>query len=105
MAGRCYTELKQPKPRRASASRTRSTNYNDALVRENALYLSWLAEDYIQLQGEIDHTASIAKEVLTLAGRTNSARTDDRLQHLARLLKPYADVQADFLSLYREIAA
>ena len=105
MAGRCYTELKRPK-RAVVLLDDAMAKYNHALVRESPLYLSWLAEDYIQL-GEIDHAASVAKEVLALAARTNSARTDDRLQHLARLLKRYGDVQdvAEFLSLYREIAA
>lgn len=105
MAGRCYTGLKRPK-RAVVLLDDAMAKYNHALVRESSLYLSWLAEDYIQL-GEIDHAASVAKEVLALAARTNSARTDDRLQHLARLLKRYGDVQdvAEFLSLYREIAA
>ena len=105
MAGRCYTELKRPK-QAAALLDDAIVKYNPALVRENSLYLSWLAEDYIQL-GEIDHAASIAKEVLTLARRTNSARTDDRVQRLARMLKRYGDVQdvAEFLSLCREIAA
>ena len=98
-------ELKRPE-RAEPLLQNAIAKYNHALVRENSLYLSWLAEDYVQL-GEIDHAASVAREVLTLAGRTNSARTDDRVQHLARLLKRYEDVQsvAEFLSLYREIAA
>jgi hypothetical protein len=105
MAGRCYTELKKPKlaeplPHNAIAK------YDHALVRENSLYLSWLAEDYIQL-GEIDQAASVATEVLTLSNRANSARTSDRLHHLAKLLKRYSDVQsaAEFLDLYRDLAA
>jgi tetratricopeptide (TPR) repeat protein len=105
MAGRCYTELKRPRQAVALLDDA-IAKYNHALVRENALYLSWLAEDYIQL-GDIDHAVAVAKEVLTLASRTNSARTDERVQRLARLLKRYEDVQdvAEFLSLYREIAA
>ena len=80
--------------------------YNHAMVRENSLYVSWLAEDYIQL-GEIDHAAGVATEVLTLANRTNSARTSERLHHLAKLLKRYSMVRsvAEFLDLYRDLAA
>jgi hypothetical protein len=105
MAGRCYTELKKPKLAEPLLHNA-IDNYNRALVRENSLYLSWLAEDYVQL-GEIDHAASITTEVLTLANRTNSARTNDRLQYLARLLKRYRSVTsvAEFLDLYRDLAA
>lgn len=58
MAGRCYTELKRPK-QGESLLQQAIAKYNHALVRENALYLSWLAEDYIQL-GEIDQAAATA---------------------------------------------
>ncbi len=67
MAGRCYTELKRPK-RAVALLDDAISKYNHALVRENSLYLSWLAEDHIQL-GEIDHAANIAREALTLASR------------------------------------
>jgi len=105
MAGRCYTELKRPKLAEPLLHNAIG-NYNHALVRENSLYLSWLAEDYIQL-GEINHAASITTEVLTLANRTNSVRTSERLQHLARLLKRYSSVTSvmEFLDLYRDLAA
>ena len=105
MAGRCYTELKKPKQAEALL-REAINKYNHAMVRENSLYLSWLAEDYIQL-GEIDQAATVATEVLTLASRTNSARTSDRLHHLARLLKRYSTIRsvAEFLELYRDLAA
>lgn len=87
MAGRCYTELR--KPERAVPLLTDAiARYNHALVRENTLYLSWLAEDYVQL-GEIDQAADIATRMAALAARTNSARTDTRLRHIARQLGPY----------------
>lgn len=79
MAGRCYTEL--GKPRRAESLLTSAiARYDQALVRENSLYLSWLAEDYEQL-GEIEHAASIATQMAALAAGTNSARTDTRLRY------------------------
>ncbi len=71
MAGRCYTELGKSKlaePLLANAI----AGYDHTLVRENSLYLSWLAEDYIQLN-DLDQAASIATEALILASRTNSA--------------------------------
>lgn len=73
--------------------------------RSSALYLSWLAEDYVQL-GEIDHAADIAMRMAALAARTNSARTDARLRYIARRLDPYNAIAgvADFLDVYRTSA-
>ncbi len=103
MAGRCHTELGKSKlaePLLANAI----AGYDHTLVRESSLYLSWLAEDYIQLN-DLDQAASIATEALILASRTNSARTDERLRHLAKLLQPHSSVSkvAEFLELYRSL--
>ena len=104
MAGRCFTELNQP-ARAEPLLRTATSAYDNALVRENALYLSWLAEDYILLN-EIEFAAKTATRVLDLASRANSARTDERLRHLAMLLRRYKDVQAaaDFLDQYKDLS-
>jgi len=104
MAGRCFTELKQP-ARAESLLRRAISGYDDTLIRENSLYLSWLAEDYILLN-EIDLATEIATRVLELGSRANSARTDERLRHLARLLRRYKDLQsvADFLDQYRDLS-
>ena len=92
MAGRCFTELKQP-VRAEHLLRNATSSYDNTLIRENSLYLSWLAEDYTLLD-EIDIAAETATHVLELASRANSARTDERLRHLARQLSRYKDVQA-----------
>jgi hypothetical protein len=100
MAGRCYTELR--KPARAESLLTGAmARYNQALVRENSLYLSWLADDYVQL-GEIERASDIATQMAALAARTNSARTDARLRHIARLLGPYRGTPcvAEFFDVY-----
>jgi len=101
MAGRCYTELRNPA--RAEPLLTNAmARYDPALVRENSLYLSWLAEDYVQL-GEIEHAAGIALQMAALAARTNSARTDTRLRYLAKQLGPYRGVAsvAEFFDEYQ----
>ena len=73
MAGRCFTELKQPA--RAEPLLRRATScYDNALIRENALYLSWLAEDYILLN-EVNIAAKVATRVLELGSWADSART------------------------------
>ena len=104
MAGRCFTELKQP-GRAEPLLRNATSGYDNTLVRENSLYLSWLAEDYILLN-EIELAAETATHVLELGSRANSARTDERLRHLARLLKRYKYVQsaADFLDQYKDLS-
>lgn len=87
MAGRCFTELRKP-----DQGVTLLTNaigsYNQALIRENALYLSWLAEDFIQLN-DVDQAADLGIHIAQLASRTNSARAKGRLQHVAGLLTPH----------------
>jgi hypothetical protein len=104
MAGRCFTELKQP-ARAEPLLRSATSGYDNALIRENSLYLSWLAEDYILLN-EIDLASEIATRVLELGSRADSARTDERLRHLARLLRSYKDVTAaaGFLDQYKDLS-
>jgi hypothetical protein len=105
MAGRCYTELK--KPARAEPLLTNAmARYDQTLVRENSLYLSWLAEDHVQL-GEIEHAAAIALQMAALAARTNSARTDTRLRYLAKQLGPYRGTASvtEFFDEYQSATA
>jgi transcriptional regulator with XRE-family HTH domain len=103
MAGRCYTELKLA-TKAEPLLRNAVSGYDDTHIRENALYLSWLAEDYILLN-EIDTGSEIAAQVLELKNLANSARTDERLRHLTKLLRRYRDVQgaAEFLDQYKAV--
>jgi hypothetical protein len=87
MSGRCYTELRKP-GQAVNLLTAAIGNYDQALIRENALYLSWLAEDYVQLN-DIDQAASLGTRVAELASRTDSARAAERLKHVAGLLVPY----------------
>ena len=101
MAGRCYTELCNP-GRAVSLLTGAIGRYDQALVRENSLYLSWLAEDYVQL-AEIEHAAHLATRMAALAARTSSARTDTRLRYIAKQLSPYRGTPAvaDFFDAYQ----
>jgi tetratricopeptide (TPR) repeat protein len=105
MAGRCYTELDRP-DRAEPLLRQAIERYNHSLIRENSLYLSWLSEDYVQLN-EIAHAAEIAERVAQLSEQANSARTDTRLRHLVDLLKPYKAVPevSGFLDQYCTLSA
>lgn len=104
MAGRCYTELRKPdlaEPLLTGAI----SRYDQSLVRENSLYLSWLAEDYVQM-GEIEHAADIATQMAALSARTNSARTDTRLRYIASQLEPYREAArvTEFFDAYQSAA-
>jgi transcriptional regulator with XRE-family HTH domain len=103
MEGRCLTELKQA-AEAESVLRIAMNGY-DRAVRENSLYLSWLAEDYILL-GEIDQAAAVTSRVLELAASANSARTDSRLRHLISMLRRYDDVAsaAEVINRYRDVS-
>jgi hypothetical protein len=90
MAGRCYTELHKP-DRAELLLRGAIGRYDQTLIRENSLYLSWLADDYVQL-GDVDRAADIATRIATLATRTSSARTNSRLRYIAKILSPYKAV-------------
>jgi hypothetical protein len=102
MAGRCYTELGKP-GRAEQLLREAIGRYDQTLIRENSLYLSWLAEDYVQL-GEVEHGADMATRMAILAGRTDSARADTRLRFLAGRLEPYRSnaTVASFFDAYED---
>ena len=104
MAGRCYTELRKP-DRAVSLLTDAISRYNPTFIRENSLYLSWLAEDYIQLR-EVEHAAGIATQMAALTARTNSARTDTRLRYIATQIGPYRATKgvADFFDAYQSAA-
>lgn len=87
MAGRCYTELKIP-DRAEPLLREAISRYDETLTREKILYLSWLAESYVELD-DIDQAASATLQAAQLAVHTGSARANDRLRYLATLLRPY----------------
>jgi hypothetical protein len=105
MAGRCYTELRKPS-RAASLLTTAIGGYDQSLIRENALYMSWLAEDYAQLE-DIDQAADLGTRVAELASRTSSARTRERLNHIAELLSPYRESAAaqEFFEAYSSVGS
>jgi TIR domain len=100
MAGRCYTELKLPR-RSEPLLREAISRYDNTLTRENILYLSWLAESYIELN-DIDEAASVTLQAAQLVAQSGSVRADIRLWHIARRLESYRSVStvAEFLDVY-----
>ncbi len=88
MAGRCLTELRQPK-RAIALLNTAVQRYDDSRAREKALYLSWLAEAYVY-DGSVEEAAATALRALHLSASTTSARSLERVRVVRRALAPYA---------------
>lgn len=87
MAGRCFTELRQPGP--AIALLTGAlTGYDETHARELALYLSWLAEAHVHA-GDPEQAAAHATRALRSGADVSSARTLARMQRVRSLLAPY----------------
>jgi tetratricopeptide (TPR) repeat protein len=101
MAGRCFTELKQP-AKAVPLLQNAIAAYDSTHIREISLYQSWLAEDFLLL-GEIDAASEISSQVLELGAQIDSARTNDRIKHLASLMDSHNDSRAasEFLDRYK----
>lgn len=77
MAGRCWTELHKPL-RAVPALEAAMADYDDSHARDKALYLSWLADAYLD-GGELDAAVSVTDHALTLATDVASSRPQQRL--------------------------
>jgi tetratricopeptide (TPR) repeat protein len=80
MAGRCYVELHRPL--RAVPLLTGAINrYPADRAREMGLYLTWLAESYIQAN-ELEAAETTLQRARRLAGTVASERLEVRIRHL-----------------------
>src|SRR5207244_8131541 len=87
MAGRCLTELKQPK-QAIPLLDTAVHRYDETHAREAALYLSWLAEAHAY-DGNAEEAATAALRALHLTMGVTSARGLDRIRRVRTVLKRY----------------
>ncbi|MFE3198394.1 helix-turn-helix domain-containing protein [Embleya sp. NPDC059237] len=103
MAGRCYTELRRPL-RAEPLLRGAVDRYDARHTREVSLYLSWLAEAYLQAR-EVDEAAGIAMRVLDIAAGIDSARSHARLSLLADRLARHESVPSvrEFRDRFAEV--
>lgn len=67
MTGRCLTRLGQPLAA-IPVLHAALDGFDDTQARDKALYMSWLAEAYLDA-GEIDTAAAVASNVFTLSAR------------------------------------
>jgi tetratricopeptide (TPR) repeat protein len=77
MAGRCWAELHKPL-RAVPILETAMSEYDDSRARDKALYLSWLADAYLDA-GELEHAVSVTGHSLDLADGVASVRPRERL--------------------------
>lgn len=98
ITGRCWTELHRPL-RAVPALEGAMAQYDDSHARDKALYLSWLAEAYLDA-GEVEHSASAASRAVSLSADVASARPQQRLTVVVNRLEPHQSVSevADLLA-------
>lgn len=87
MAGRCWAELHRPL-RAVPALETAMANYDDSHARDKALYLSWLADAYIDAR-EIEQAISVMSCALNLSADVASRRPRQRFNSVLAKLEPY----------------
>ncbi|MEV5296730.1 helix-turn-helix domain-containing protein [Amycolatopsis methanolica] len=98
ITGRCWTELHRPL-RAVPALEAAMAQYDDSHARDKALYLSWLAEAYLDA-GEVEHSATAVSRALDLSANVASARPQQRLSVVVGRLEPHQSVPevADLLA-------
>ncbi|KDN23903.1 hypothetical protein DV20_02250 [Amycolatopsis rifamycinica] len=77
IAGRCWTELRRPL-RAVPALEAAMAKYDDSHARDKSLYLSWLADAYLDA-GEVEHAATSLGRAFDLSSNVASARPQQRL--------------------------
>ncbi|NBE85092.1 helix-turn-helix domain-containing protein [Micromonospora rubida] len=88
MTGRCWSVLHRPV--RAIPVLDRAlAGFDDTCVRDKALYLSWLADAYLDAN-EVEQACSTAALAVRLAGDIGSIRPGQRLDAVVARLDPYA---------------
>lgn len=91
MTGRCWAaELHKPL-RAVPALETAMANYDDSHARDKALYLSWLADAYLDA-GELEHATAVTNHALDLAAGVASARPQERLGSVLARFEAHSSV-------------
>ena len=90
VAGRCWTELHRPL-RAVPVLESALAAYEDFHARDKSLYLTWLADSYIDA-GEIEQAASVMNLVLDLSAGIGSVRPRQRAVAVIRRLASHRDV-------------
>jgi transcriptional regulator with XRE-family HTH domain len=90
MTGRCWTVLHRPL-RAITALEDALRRYDDTHGRDKALYLTFLAQAYLD-SNEVERACDIAETAMDLAAGVGSARPRDRMEALVRQMEPHRTV-------------
>lgn len=88
IAGRCWTQLHRPL-RAVPALEAAMAQYDDSHARDKALYLSWLADAYLDA-GEPEPAVVAVDHAMNLAANVASARPQQRLNVVRDRLKEHS---------------
>lgn len=92
MKGRCWSRLHRP-VRAIGALEQALAGYADTHGRDKSLYLSWLADAYLDA-GEVEQAAAVAGQAMDLAAGVGSVRPARRIGQVARRLEEYRSLPA-----------
>lgn len=87
MTGRCWSVLHRP-IRAITALEAAMGEYDDSHARDKALYLSWLADAYVDA-GEVEHAALVVGRALDLSTNIASSRPRERVAAVLGRLEPH----------------
>ncbi|GGR96196.1 hypothetical protein GCM10010169_45910 [Micromonospora fulviviridis] len=87
MTGRCWTALRRP-VRAVPVLERVLAEFDDTYARDKALYLTWLADAYLDAN-EVEMACDAAATALRLAGGVASVRPGQRIDALLRRLEPH----------------
>ena len=90
MTGRCWTVLHRPL-RAITALEDALRRYEDTHSRDKALYLTFLAQAYLD-SNEVERACDIAETAMDLAAGVGSTRPRDRVEALIRQMAPHRRV-------------
>lgn len=90
MTGRCWAQLHRPM-RAVPVLESALSRYEDSHARDKALYLSWLADAYLDA-GEIEQAAVVTSHALDLSSLVASTRPQVRFAEVLQRFEPYAQV-------------
>jgi transcriptional regulator with XRE-family HTH domain len=88
MTGRCWTVLRRPM-RAISVLEQVLAAYEDTHARDKALYLSWLADAYLDAN-EVERACDVAGRAMELSTGVGSIRPGQRIDTFLGRLDPYA---------------
>ncbi|MEW2382312.1 helix-turn-helix transcriptional regulator [Micromonospora sp. NPDC047707] len=87
MTGRCWTVLRRP-VRAIPVLEAALAGFDDTHARDKALYLSWLADAYLDAN-EVEQSCATAAAAVRLAGGVGSVRPGQRVDALLTRMEPH----------------